>query len=78
MLQQLKTAVVIVAAAVSSIVVHMFLQQQYYRMCNRDIFQVLFFRNSYFCVVMQKVVHSIERGYEGIVYSPIQQALNIS
>ena len=48
---------------VLSFALHGQLKEQYHMRCNKDILQVLFFRNSHFCQLMYQALTIIEGGY---------------
>ena len=42
---------------------HRRIQQEYYSRCAADVIQILFFRNSHFCVILRNMSDVIETGY---------------
>lgn len=46
---------------------HKHLQKEYYRRCNNDIIQVLFFKNSSFCLMIHRVLYMIETGFQDVL-----------
>lgn len=60
---QLKSILFFAVFIGCSYVCHKILQHEYYKRCNMDVIQVLFFRNSHLCVCMANVITIIERSF---------------
>ena len=46
-----------------SFLCHAFMQRQYYMYCNGNIIQVVFFKNSSFCMALFHIIKTIEQVY---------------
>ena len=42
---------------------HLYLQRLYFTRCQYDIFQVMFFKNSDFCILLGQIIRCIEGNY---------------
>jgi hypothetical protein len=63
LLRYVRLACYIGVAFFVSYFVHKRVQQEYYSRCSSDVIQIIFFRNSHFCVLLRNISDLIEGGY---------------
>ena len=69
------TSVGVLSVLLVTFYAHKTLQRFYFENCSSDIIQILFFKNSDFCVILKNIIRLIEGNYQELFKSLVSRIM---